>query len=367
MKILFILENYYPNVGGLETLFKNLVEDLAQKGHEITIITNKTDPTSQIHERSGLVTILRYNFINRYLFSFLAIFPALPQAARHDLIHTTSYNAGLPAYLAALFTGKKCIITFHEVWSKLWFKLPYFSRLQSMSHFLFEKLLLELPFDRFVAVSNYTRDQLIHAGVRDDRITRIYNGIDYSKYQQHGAVTSPTFQFLYFGRLGISKGLDILLPSISILRKEIMNFQVTIVIPKKPLRLLRIIKNKVEELDISDLVDFQHNLSEHELQSLVHSSQAVVIPSYSEGFCFVAVETMALNIPIISSHQGALSEVVGGKHLAYAPQNDPGALAAAMLLAIKGQWKQTPTKRFPISKTVEDYLHLYNQLLEEVR
>jgi len=40
-----------------------------------------------------------------------------------------------------------------------------------------------------------------------------------------------------------------------------------------------------------------------------------VIPSYSEGFCFAALEACALNIPVISSDMGALKETVSNKHL----------------------------------------------------
>ena len=40
MKILFVIENYPPHIGGVEALFKNLAEGLAKK-HEVTIITHK--------------------------------------------------------------------------------------------------------------------------------------------------------------------------------------------------------------------------------------------------------------------------------------------------------------------------------------
>ena len=39
MKILFVLENFYPNIGGVETLFKSLTEQLVREGHEVMVIT----------------------------------------------------------------------------------------------------------------------------------------------------------------------------------------------------------------------------------------------------------------------------------------------------------------------------------------
>ena len=121
MKIVYVLENYYPNIGGVETLFKSLIESLANEGHQITIITSRITPDSPLKEKKGNIQIVRMPFNNRYLFTFLGIFYILPYAKKCDLIHTTSYNAGIPAFFAGKLFGKKIIITFHEVWADLWF------------------------------------------------------------------------------------------------------------------------------------------------------------------------------------------------------------------------------------------------------
>jgi glycosyltransferase involved in cell wall biosynthesis len=39
MKILFVLENYYPHIGGVEVLFKNLTEELVKKGQNLCCYT----------------------------------------------------------------------------------------------------------------------------------------------------------------------------------------------------------------------------------------------------------------------------------------------------------------------------------------
>jgi len=33
MKILFVLDNYYPYIGGAETLFRKLAEELSKRGN----------------------------------------------------------------------------------------------------------------------------------------------------------------------------------------------------------------------------------------------------------------------------------------------------------------------------------------------
>ena len=125
MKILFVLEYYYPNIGGVEKLFKNLAENLADKGHDIMIITTRFNKNLAKEETLNKVKIKRLSLSNRFTFSFFSIFSILFYARKYDLIHTTSYNAALPAWITAKLLNKKCIITFHEVWGELWKELPY--------------------------------------------------------------------------------------------------------------------------------------------------------------------------------------------------------------------------------------------------
>lgn len=369
MRILLVLEYYYPNIGGLEKLFKSLVDELAHQGHEITIVTNKIRDDQPKLEQLERVQIHRYHFYNRYLFTLLAFFPALRLARHADIIHTTSYNAGVPAFFAGWFTGTKVCITFHEVWLKLWYKLPFFGRLSKWLHHTFEWFLLRLPFDRFIAVSQSTKESLLAAGIPDKKVSLIYNGIDYELLNQKiQSCDKPkpmdSYTFLYFGRLGISKGLDVLIHALHLLQKGKSNLKLVLVIPQKPTSLFDQIQSMVENLDVGDSIQYLHELDEKSLLEQILQADAIVIPSYNEGFCFTAVESVALDKPIISSGRGALKEVVGGKFLTYSDQ-EPAALAMCMQRAMAGDWEQTEKKRFPLSDTVAGYIACYQKLLKD--
>nr|MBX2817428.1 glycosyltransferase [Saprospiraceae bacterium] len=153
MRILFIVENYHPKVGGLEKLFKTLADRLAAEGWNVTILTNGSGLALPWRQLEAGSTVYRLPFLNRYFFTFLAFVPAFFLARKCDLIHTTSYNAALPAWMASKLSGKKCIITFHEVWDELWLKLPFFPRWKLFFLSVFERLVLSLSFDRFIAPS----------------------------------------------------------------------------------------------------------------------------------------------------------------------------------------------------------------------
>ncbi|MDA8693131.1 glycosyltransferase family 4 protein, partial [Saprospiraceae bacterium] len=350
MKILFVLENYYPNIGGVETLFKNLTEALVQKDISITVVTNRFDKSLKKKEVINGVNIIRLSMINRYIFTFFAFFPLISIAQKHDIIHTTSYNAGVPAYIAGLLTKTKTVITFHEVWDKLWFKLPYMNKISLTLFYLFEKFLLSLPFNHYIAVSKSTKAALINAGITEEKVTTIYNGIDYSKFinQNNSKIIkarSGKFKFIYFGRLGISKGLDLILESVNLLSKHNDGFKLNLVIPTTPKGFYKKIIGEIERLNIRNHIDIYSHLPIEELHRLILSSDAAIIPSYSEGFGYSAVEAIALGIPVIHSGKGSLSEVVSGHQIQLKEQTGK-ALMESMQSALVGEWKVTTEKKF---------------------
>lgn len=385
MKILWVLENYHPLIGGVETLFKSLEARLCQQGHQLIILTGNPGKSVPRTETGENYQVIRMPFRNRYLFTFFA-FPWVWWHARNvDLVHTSSYNAGLPAFLGAKLRRKKVIITFHEAWGKLWFQLPFISKAGKYLHYSFEQMLLKLPFDRFVAVSNSTAKRLREEGVAPKRIAMIYNGVDYEQFtvcSSQFAVHSSRFPgpgsgasklgtgnwepspflFTYFGRLGISKGLDLLLPAAKRLREQKVGWKLQLIVPEEPLGMLNWIKDYVGRHKLADFVQIRHSLDWEDLKEAIRSSDSVVIPSYSEGFCFVAVETMALGRPIISSGRGALGEVVGGKFLEM-KQLDAYHLAKAMQKALDGAWEERPLQKFEIATQITAYLDLYSELI----
>ncbi len=362
MKILFVLENHYPKIGGVETLFKDLTESLASKGHTITVLTNKSPGDKLLAKESYMpnLTIIRKNFFNRYIFTFFAWIPAFFLARKHDIIHTTSYNAGLPSFIAGMLTRKKVIITFHEVWAKMWFSLPHFGKISLYFHYLFEQLLLKLNFHKFIAVSQFTADSLSANGISSDRIKMIYNGLDYTEFENIEKLEpgNSKFTFLYYGRLGISKGLDILIKGASLVEKD---FCLNIIVPLEPKTLLDDLKTRIKENKLEDKVELFHELSFDKLKSRVSSADTVIIPSYSEGFCFTAAESIAMGVPVISSGNGALAEVVSGKHLTM-KTFDADGLAVCMEEAMKGNFDRTELKKFMLKDSVNNYIDLYTNL-----
>ena len=363
MKVLFVLEHYYPYIGGAEMLFQLLAESLAAKSYEVTVLTTRFKNTLVKEEIYNGVNIVRLNLPNRFLFTFLSLPKIIHYAKEADLIHTTTYNAAFPAWFAAKLTSRKIIVTFHEVWSKLWFRLPFASKLEKYLFYSFEQLLLKLPFDHYIAVSKFTQEALIKEGIRKERISQIYNGLYYDQFRGYKHQPPKQFTYTYFGRLGISKGLDFLLPAAKRFSETYPNSRLILILPKRPAKMYQQVLRIIETSDLTSYIQLRHELSREELFEQICHSSCVVIPSHSEGFCFVAAETVALRVPIISSGQGALKEVVSGKFLEMDKLNEQ-SLFDCLCLAFQGDWQTKPPLQYTMSTALSQYIKLYEQKLK---
>ena len=159
MKLLFILENYLPNVGGVETLFKNLTQSLVEQGNDVTILTHQLRGTKKF-ESINSVKVYRIScFYSRYWFTFFSIPMAIRLGRNADIIHTTTYNASLPALISARINKKRSIITVHEILGKNWESFGI-NIISAKIHEFLEYLITKFRFDIFVGVSESTKKQL---------------------------------------------------------------------------------------------------------------------------------------------------------------------------------------------------------------
>ena len=362
MRILYVLEHYHPYIGGAEKLFRNVAESMVANGHQATVITTRYDMSLPAEETVNGVRIQRIRCYNRYLFTLFAALRLLGLKERFDIVHATTYNAAFPAWIYAKLRRTPSVLTFHEVWGSLWFELPFLSLLERWGYYLYEKLILNLEFDRYIAVSHYTANCLREHGIADQKIRTIYNGVEYpERLPETPKRHHETFELVYFGRLGVSKGLDLLIPAVHKLHSEGHDILLHLVIPRKPYNMLKKVISLVQEHPNNEHIEVYHELTDNSLRSLILSSDAVVIPSYSEGFCFVAAEACALEKPIIHSGRGALEEVVSGTQIQMTDM-DIDSMCEAINSGLNDHWQTGPIRKFSLSNSIKKYLELYQEV-----
>jgi len=362
MKVLFVLEHYHPYIGGAEKLFKSICEGLVKEGFSISVITTKHQADLAEEEMINGVHIIRMKVHNRYLFTFFSGMRVSKEAAKYDLIHTTSYNAALPARLASILRKKPISITVHEVWNKLWWQLPFTIWPVKAAYYCFEQFMMHFSYDRVVCVSHATAAAISKAFPGRHVGQVIYNGMDYSLLKRYTHRPPQTFTYCYFGRLGTSKGLDLLVEAAALFRVHHPESIFRLIIPSYPAHLFNAIQQMIKRLQLEDYIELMQHLSEQDLCEAVSSSSVVVIPSLSEGFCFTAAEAAAMGVPIIHSNRGSLPEVVSGKHIPLSSLSAE-SIALALDMAKDERFDQLPNRQFDLQPMIDAYAKLFQELI----
>lgn len=375
MKILFVSEYYAPHIGGVEVVFKNLAERLVRQGHECHIITCRLPGTEKYEEING-VRVCRVNVPHRgarYWFSFLSVTGIIKMARQADILHTTTYNAAFPAWLAAYLRGVKCIITVHEVWGNRWHSLSGSNFIVAGVHRLLERLLVCLPFDAAVCVSRYTRDCLKQMGLKKDKLEVIYNGVDNSLFNpvNNGHVgrkdldlLENSFIYIYYGRPGASKGVEYLVRAVPLISKRIPSSKLLLVLSSDPHKGYGKVKKIIDELGIEDSIILLDPLPVNLLTKYIAASDCVVVPSLSEGFGFTAAEACAMGKPVVASNVASLPEVVSGEYVLVEPAN-PAAIAAGVEGVYRGETEKRERKVFDWDRCVAEYLEVYKRVMAD--
>lgn len=372
MRILFVLEYFWPQVGGVETLFLELAQGLVQRGHQVTVLTTRLQntPAQEHHQGIEIRRIGDPARPSRYAFTAAATPSALRLARQADLIHTTTYNAALPAWLAGRLAGKPVTITFHELIGASWHALPGVSWASGWMFRLLELGCMKLPFVQYVGVSRATRNALRQAGVRDHQLTTVYNGVTLEDWASDPEVVARLRRGLrpegiplvtFYGRPGVTKGVEVLIEGFRRLLLERPEARLLLILGQyPPERRAMLVRLATETLGAS--VQIMNSVPRRELPNYLAASDCVAVPSLTEGFGFTAVEAAMLGVPVVASDAGSLPEVLSGEFV-LVPPNDPAAFAAGLLRALRGQTTRSPLRRFSADEMVSGYEKVFRDAL----
>lgn len=85
----------------------------------------------------------------------------------------------------------------------------------------------------------------------------------------------------------------------------------------------------VRELQVEDAVRFLGYVTDGQLSRLYEKAEALVFPSFVEGFGMPVIEAMHKGLPVVTSDEGALAEVAGDAALLVDP-HDPDDIARGL-------------------------------------
>ncbi len=371
MRICLVAESYPPALGGVEFALKKLVEGFITDGHEVRVISSGWQRNASGVEKRGALTIVRVHtlpIVKRFWFMVFSL-PGVIRAARWaDIVQGSTFAGALPAFLGAVLAGKKKALIVYEVFGRKWFKFES-NIIRSLFYYLAERLIIGLPYDRYIAISEYTKESLMSIGVSEKKITVIYPGdsklenpaLSNEEVRKQLCFDREDYIFLSFGRTGITKGFEYLAEAIPEISRQIPNARFVLVLSVYDDRIWRLVQKKVLSCP-SHVYRFIPSLSREMLAAYMSAADCVVIPSLSEGFGFCAREACNADKIVVAANSGSLPEVISGNHV-FVDAGSAHALVEGCVKAFNRDVTNAPVKNFSWEKTVKSYLELYKEIL----
>jgi glycosyltransferase involved in cell wall biosynthesis len=373
VKLLYVLEHYWPHVGGMETLFKTLCDLMARRGHDVTVITWRTAPTAPALETVDGVRIIRISaFAGRYGFPIAGL-PATIRAAKNaDVIHAATFGAAPLAWVASRLTHRSqrppVILTVPEIWIGRWRVYSEYGTLKSAVHDFLERLIFLLPYDGYVGISRSTTSRLREVlRRRAQHIKTIYCGFDPTAwssdrertvFRKTFGIASDAFLIIAWGRPGTSKGFGYLVDAFPAIHAAVPNARLLLILSDAPE--YRHARRELKRRAAAGVL-IVDSLPSAALVDIVHDADCAVVPSLAEGFGYTTLEAVAAGIPVAASDSTSIPEVIAGQHRLFRP-GDTEALSAAVIGIAKGDYTTAAVRSFPWKETVDAYDATYREM-----
>ncbi len=177
--------------------------------------------------------------------------------------------------------------------------------------------------DHFVAITKTCKEVLLLEGIKEEKITHIYPGIDISNFTP-GIINKNKFQILFVGKLVSWKGCYTLIYAAKLLIGKIKNLEILFVGQGAQQRKIQQVATL---LGVEKIINFLGHVEYNTLPEIYRQASLFVLPSLpainlAEQFGFVVAEAMASGCPVLVSKVGGLPEVIGfDENLMFTPGN----------------------------------------------
>jgi glycosyltransferase involved in cell wall biosynthesis len=362
MKILQLISS--SGMYGAESVILNLARGLRAAGHQcvLGLFANSRTPDFQLHERALQEQIPSYPFPCRGQFDPTAIRRIRDLAAETgaEVIHTHGYKADVYTRLAMLNYGVPLVSTCHNWLDEGW---------RTSLYGVVDRYVLR-SFSRIVAVSEEVRQRLLVAGVMQERIRIIPNGIDLRPFKVERnpdpiewSKDRPAVVGMV-ARLSAEKGVDLFLRAAAHVAGKISHARF-VVVGDGPDR--EELEALIDQLRLRPFVLMLGR--RNDMPAQYASFDILVSSSRKEGLPIAILEGMASGIPLVATAVGDVGNAVRtGETGILLPAGDPGALASAIvdllhdgskrrrLGSVARQWVES---QYSADRMSTDYLDTY--------
>jgi glycosyltransferase involved in cell wall biosynthesis len=324
IKIVHIVPHYFPSIGGVEQVAKDLCEGLVKLGHDVTVLTNKRLQKAQKKEKLKTFEIINGVKVYRY-FSLVSLghMSFTPSAIlniisnNYDIIHMHSIRHPHTIYvpLIKIMKNYRIILQGHTHFSS--------THLKTLLYNNFDKILFQTLYksvDIFLHLNSDEKQKLMKLGVPEKKLALFYNPIKDSLFDKSDSdLFNKKYELenkkiiLFLGQAHEGKRVDLIIKA---LPKILLNEKNTLLLIAGPdFGNYPKLKELASLLNVVNNVKFLGLLSEEEKEFALKRCDVLILPSEYEAFGVVLAEAMACGNPVIATKTpGPLELINHGKN-----------------------------------------------------
>lgn len=368
MRILFFNNDYWPSLGGVEVLTRNLALGLRDRGHDVAVAANLWRSNMPAVEIVEGIEIRRFTFNDAIaepsgavMARVLADVTAFKRTFRPDVVQANVPGTAQVFHLHSLAPGEVGVAAFHcalDGWPGMW---------QLARNIAARSAAIIVP-------SNFLAGNIGEVLARPVKeLEVIGHGIAAEQLLSIPPLPEiPPKRFLFAARLVALKGPDVAAEAIRLLAERGIAAELQMA-GSGPLA--GTLAETAARPELAGRIVLLGQVPQDELARRIADAAAQVAPSRSkESFSLVSAEAAFAARPVLASRRGALAETVvdGETGLLFEP-GDPASLADAMqrllqepgLAARLGNaGRKRARSRYRLTDMIDRYEALYLDLIE---
>ncbi|WP_436911297.1 glycosyltransferase family 4 protein [Halosimplex marinum] len=311
MRVLYVTKTSpLADAGGAEKRADEVTGRLADRGHDVTVLSGKTQRDLPKWARDGdrtfrhvrclpdsLFAFERFAFFaSRYLFAVASLPVVCWLLARREFDVVVENMTPYPTLtvLVARALGVPVVAVQHEFYDRECFDT--YDPVTASIQLLVQNILRLVTYDAVVVPTDHVRRQLVDYGLDPERLAVVPNGIEAEGYYDPTVERDPT-AVVTVGRLSKRKGQSTVIRAFDRVTDEVPEATLHVV-GAGPAR--SALEDLVGARGLADSVTFHGFASEAEKRRLLNAAAVFAFGSHQEGFGLVLLEAMAAGTPVVA-------------------------------------------------------------------
>lgn len=317
MKIVFfdyVFERNAPGITGLSDVVWEMAQGLAAIGEDVHIVAPYADDTTgpegvTIH--SFALPPINYRDVFGHILIVVKAWKVIERRLSDaDIIHAPEYLS--TAVFSMLGLSSVVLTTPGNIYAHIHNNANYVDPITTI-FFKIAARTSARKCARIIAISNDMKYWWEFSGASASRIAVIPYGVDIKRFhpvanaQRRVGWSSRCTHLLYVGRLSHEKGADLLLKAFAQVAKDNPCAQLHVV-GEGPDRAL--LQSLVQKLGLAGQVTFHGWVKKHQLPQIYAASDVCVVPSRTEAFGRIVLESMACRTAVVGARVGGIPDMV---------------------------------------------------------